>query len=222
MLEALVLDFDGTILDTETPEVDTWRGIFATHGATFPDEYWINAIGRGADQITESPLELLARLSTRPIHHINVRAEYEKLRLQAIHELDCCDGIAELISRIGSRGIPMGVASSSRHDWVDPHLARLGMNQFHTVVCADDVERAKPFPDLYLEVCRRLRADPQKSVAIEDSPNGIRAAKAAGLLCIAIPNPCTRRLDLSGADYQFESAKAIELEWIDAVIQDRA
>ena len=222
MLEALVLDFDGTILDTETPEVETWRTIFANHGAVFPDEYWINAIGRGADQITESPLELLARLSTGAVHHENVQAEYESLRLEAIHQLDCRPGIGELISRVSSQRIPMGVASSSLHDWVDPHLARLRMDQFHAVVCADDVSRAKPFPDLYLEVCRRLGAHPHKSVAIEDSPNGIRAAKAAGLLCIAIPNPCTLNLDLSEADYQFESAESIELEWINAIIQDRA
>jgi len=93
------------------------------------------------------------------------------------------------------------VASSSHHRWVDGHLARLGLlDSFEAVLCAGDVPRAKPFPDLYQAACDALGVSPSVALALEDSPNGIRAAKDAGLYCIAIPNPMTSRLDLSHAD----------------------
>jgi beta-phosphoglucomutase-like phosphatase (HAD superfamily) len=93
------------------------------------------------------------------------------------------------------------VASSSTRDWVGGHLARLGiLNRFECVRCRDDVAKAKPAPDLYIAVLECLGVSAADAVAIEDSPNGVIAAKRAGMRCVAIPNTITASLDLSQAD----------------------
>lgn len=212
-LKALIFDFDGLILDTETPEVRAWQKIFRSKGAEFPDAWWMNAIGRGADQITEHPCDLLDRQLGYPCLRSEVNAEYEQLRMSAIEASETLPGIRDLIIKAKEAGLKLGVASSSKHVWVDRHLTRLGLfDSFEAIVCADDVELAKPHPDLYLSVCALLGVDPTEAVALEDSPNGIKAAKAAGLFCIVIPNSCTIQLNLSEADHRVDSAKELSLE----------
>jgi len=200
-LRALIFDFDGTLVDTETPEVEVWREVFAENGATYPDEYWINAIGRGADQIEETPRMLMERLFEGEIdldridedRHARVMARIEAQPVRA--------GALDLLQEARQAGLKVGVASSSKHRWVDTHLQRLGIfDHFDEIVCADDVARAKPFPDLYLAACDRLGVTVSEAVAIEDSPNGVAAAREAGVFVVAFPNPVTSQLDLSHAD----------------------
>lgn len=211
--KALIFDFDGLILDTETPEVRAWQKIFRSKGAEFPDAWWMNAIGRGAEQITEHPCDILDRQLGYPCLRSEVKAEYEQLRMSAIEASQTLPGIRELIELAKQAKIKLGVASSSRHSWVDRHLDRLGLRtSFQAIVCADDVELAKPHPDLYISVCALLGVDPDEAVALEDSPNGIKAAKEAGLICVAIPNPCTVQLNLSDADHRVDSASELNLE----------
>jgi putative hydrolase of the HAD superfamily len=118
-----------------------------------------------------------------------------------IAENDIRPGVRELLDDAVAHGIPAAVASSSDSAWVGGHLERLGvLDRFAAVVTRDDVARAKPWPDLYLEACRRLAADPSLSVAFEDSHNGLLAAKAAGLRCIVVPNDITAGQDFTAAD----------------------
>jgi beta-phosphoglucomutase-like phosphatase (HAD superfamily) len=98
-------------------------------------------------------------------------------------------------------GLKVGVASSSTRDWVRGHLARLGiLESFDCLRCRDDVASAKPEPDLYISVLECLGVLASEAIAVEDSPNGVMAAKRAGLRCVAIPNSITARLDLGQAD----------------------
>ena len=100
----------------------------------------------------------------------------------------------------------LGMASSSRRKWVNGHLTRLGLIQhFDSIKCADDVQRTKPDPDLYLAALGALGLQGHEAVALEDSPNGIAAAKAAGLFCVAVPNTLTRQLPLDGVDLVLDS-----------------
>jgi len=109
-------------------------------------------------------------------------------------------------------GVRLGVASSSTRDWVAGHLARLGiLERFECLRCRDDVANAKPEPDLYLAVLDCLGVDATEAIAIEDSPNGIAAAKRAGMRCVAIPNSITARLDLSEADVTLTSLAELSL-----------
>jgi len=208
-VQAIVFDFDGTLVDTETPELTVWQEVFAAHGAVWPDNYWTTIVGRGAEQEVERPKALLERLTGKPFlenaaRHARVMALIDAAPLRP--------GVRALLDQASAANIPCAVASSSRHDWVDPALQRHHIAfSFVTTVCADDVERAKPFPDLYLEACRRLGTDPAQTVAIEDSPNGLAAAKAAGLFAIVTPNPTTQGLDFSAADLVVEDLSRLNL-----------
>lgn len=216
---ALVFDFDGLIMDTETPEVEAWETIFREHGFEFPEEWWVQAVGRGAEQMAETPIHVLERKVGRSLDHEALHAVYEERRMNVINALDALPGVRELIDEAKRSGIALAVASSSKHDWVDTHLTRIGLfDRFDAILCADDVQQAKPFPDLYLAACAALDAEPSRSLALEDSPNGIRAAKDAGLWCITIPNPQTAHLDLSQADIRLETLSGITIDRLDKLI----
>ena len=121
-------------------------------------------------------------------------------------------GIVENVDAAKSLGLLLGVASSSTRDWVSGHLERLGiLDRFDCMRCRDDVANAKPAPDLYVAVLECLGVAAVEAFAIEDSPNGVLAAKRAGLRCVAIPNPITARLDLSQADIVLDSLAEVTL-----------
>jgi HAD superfamily hydrolase (TIGR01509 family) len=209
-LRAVFFDFDGLILDTESPEVEVWQEMFREHGLEFPDENWIFAIGRGADQIEEKPIALLQRLLGRPVDVASVGAEYTRRVAARIGAEPIRAGVVELADGLRDAGHTVWVVSSSRHDWVDGHLARLGIaDRFARTICREEAARAKPFPDLYLRACEFAGVNPADAVALEDSPNGITAAKAAGLYCVAVPNRMTRVLNLSAADRRVESLSEV-------------
>ena len=110
-------------------------------------------------------------------------------------------GVAEFIERARALGLALGVASSSPRSWVEGHLTHLLLRPHFTVIrCAEDVEHVKPAPDLYFAVTSALGVAPDQTIAIEDSPNGITAAKAAGLYCVSVPNAMTRNLSMDAAD----------------------
>jgi HAD superfamily hydrolase (TIGR01509 family) len=121
-------------------------------------------------------------------------------------------GVAGLVDSARAHGLKVGVASSSSREWVDGHLRRLGMlDRFDCVRTRDDVKNVKPEPELYLAVIDCLGVPAADALAIEDSPNGITAAKLAGLPCVAVPNPITSGLDLSEADLQLSSLADVTL-----------
>ena len=117
---------------------------------------------------------------------------------------------ATLAETARAAGLKVGVASSSSRDWVTGHLERLAiLHQFDCVRCRDDVPAVKPAPDLYLSVLACLVVPADQAIAIEDSSNGVSAAKAAGMRCVAVPNPITSGLDLSHADLVLPSLTGI-------------
>jgi putative hydrolase of the HAD superfamily len=112
------------------------------------------------------------------------------------------------------RGLRLAVASSSPHSWVDAHLERLGLRHwFELIVCGDDVApgRVKPNPDLYRLALARLALTAAQAIVFEDSPNGVAAARAAGLFVIAVPNPTTAALKFNGEDLRLRSFTDLSL-----------
>jgi HAD superfamily hydrolase (TIGR01509 family) len=122
-------------------------------------------------------------------------------------------GVAAYLEDAHSRGISVAIVSSSPRSWIDRNLLRLGLRDgWDAIICADgDTERCKPSPALYLEALDALDLDAEEAIAIEDSPNGITAARAAGLFCVAVPNEVTGGLDLSHADLLIESFEDVPL-----------
>ena len=119
-------------------------------------------------------------------------------------------GVRDLVSYARGRGIKLAVASSSNRAWVEGLLQKRGVgDDFDCICCREDVARTKPYPDLYLAALACLGVRALETAALEDSPNGIAAARAAGIYVVALPNPVTAELDLSAADSRLESLAAI-------------
>ena len=129
-------------------------------------------------------------------------------------------GVEDWLAEAEAAGVGVAIASSSEAEWVLPLLERIGLHaSFPHVVTSGGRVRPKPAPDTYLEACGRLGVDPAHALAIEDSPHGIAAAKAAGLRCLAVPHELTETLDLSAADLRLPSLASCTLA--DAVKQLR-
>jgi HAD superfamily hydrolase (TIGR01509 family) len=210
-IKALVFDFDGLILETETPAYETWSEIYHEHGHELPRERWVRNIG--ASSWPFDPLEHLASLVTEPFDRDAVKARRETRKVELVAALETMAGVREYLRDARRLGLKVAIASSASDAYVCGHLERLAvLDGFDAVVCRDHVARGKPFPDLYLRAVQDLGVNAREAIAFEDSPNGVAAATAAGLRCVAVPNPITSTLDLSGADLRLDSLGALSLE----------
>jgi HAD superfamily hydrolase (TIGR01509 family) len=203
-LKAVLFDFDGVLVDTEWAIYQAWRRTFESHGHDLPLEIYTRCIG--TDFATWSPKTHLEELTGLAFdwHDLDGRRQQEIRR--DLGDIGAMAGVEPLLEKLAARGLPMAVVSSSSHSWVDGWLEKLGLNgHFNTTVCRGDVPRIKPAPDLFLEAARRLDVRPRDCLVIEDSHNGMRAAKEAGMQVWVVPNRVTGCLDFTGADGVFGS-----------------
>jgi HAD superfamily hydrolase (TIGR01509 family) len=215
MLQALIFDFDGLILDTETPEVEVWQTIFREHGHELPVDEWAKTIG-GYGLSTYDAATHLAQLTG--LDPAPLRTRYRRESDERIHASAILPGVLDLLTEARRRGLRLAVASSSPHDWVDSHLSRLGLaDRFDKVLCSEDVAagRTKPNPDLFLLALDQLKVQKEAAVVFEDSPNGVRAAKSAGIFVVAVPNPLTVRFGVDGANLTVNSLADVTLDALD-------
>ena len=201
---AVLFDFDGVLVDTEWAIYQAWLRTFTDHGHELPLEVYTQCIG--SDFATWSPKTHLEELSGLSFdwHDLDVRRQ-EIIMRDLTHE-GTMPGVIDLLDHLANVGLRRAVVSSSSHHWVDGWLEKLDFGgHFETVVCRGDAPQIKPAPDLYVEAARRLGIEPAGCLVIEDSLNGVKAAKAAGMSVWAVPNRVTGGLDFSGADRIFSS-----------------
>jgi HAD superfamily hydrolase (TIGR01509 family) len=195
---ALILDFDGLILDTESPIFEEWRATFRARGHDLGLDVWQHALGTFGRY---DPCAHLSKLTGEDFDHEALRQEVRARNLVRCESLPLLPGVAERVQEARAAGLKTAVASSSTSAWVEGWLERHGIRPLFDTVCSrDHVERVKPAPDLFLLAAKRLGVAPERCVVFEDSPNGIRAARAAGMRCVAIPNAVTCALPMEGAD----------------------
>lgn len=188
-LQAVVFDFDGLIMDTEEAEFQAWSSVFLDFGAELLMEEWCKCVGNAPG--TWLPEAHLAELVSGVDTEEAVRLWKER-RDAMICEMDVREGVVELWDELDSEGVAFGIASSARHVWVDGLLRQTGLRDRVSVIWTrDKTGRAKPWPDVYLRACEELGADPGRSVAVEDSPNGCLAGRAAGMKVLGVPNGVT-------------------------------
>ena len=203
---AVIFDFDGIILDSETPEFESHRRVFEQCGVELTRDEWCGQIGTWTEGLGDRWHATLCERSSRPLDREAFEREQRRI-CQEIIPHEPMRGIRDLLTALAAVGIPRAVASSGPARWVTPGIEGLGLTSFFgAIVTGDDVARRKPAPDGYLEAARRLGADPTRSVAIEDSGPGILAARAAGMKIVAIPHPLTEGHDLSDADLRVAHA----------------
>ena len=210
-IRGLLFDFDGLLVDTETPSRLVWEELYREHGHELPQDQWATLVGTIGAPF--DPFGHLEKLVGSPLDEqaLTTRRRAREDELTALEELR--PGVEEYFADAERLGLRTAVVSSSDDDWIERHLGRLGhLEGLDAVVAANgDTERAKPRPDLYLEALDRLELKPHEAIAFEDSPNGVTAAKAAGLICVAVPNPITATLALDDADLVLESLADVPL-----------
>jgi len=209
-IQALIFDFDGTLLDTESPDMLAWQAVFEEHQVSLSLDLWYQNIGRAPG--TFDVYAHLEALIERPVVRDVVQTRYRTrfLELLALEKLR--DGVDRWFSDASRLGLDLAIASSSPRSWVTGHLEAFGLlERFRTIRCRDDVVHAKPAPDLYLSALDGLGLQASEAIAIEDSPNGSVAAKAAGLYVVAVPNAVTRQLRFEKADLVLGSLADLDL-----------
>lgn len=186
-LQAVIFDFDGTILDTETTEFRRWEALYRQHDRELALQDWQRGIGTwGAfDPWAGLPEHVQADRQ-------NVHATLHASILEAIEQQDLRPGVLDVFGQIKAAGLRLALASSSDRAWITRWLTQHGLlDVFETLATRDDVARVKPDPELYLLAARNLNLKPEQCLAVEDSLNGATAAVAAGMQVVVVPNEIT-------------------------------
>ncbi|MFL5955511.1 MAG: HAD family hydrolase [Gaiellaceae bacterium] len=195
-VRAFLFDFDGLLVDTETASRAGWQWLYREHGHELPLDKWALMVGTIEGWDPWGHLEGLVG-SQLDRETLNGRRYAHELSLLEAEELR--PGILEYLAAAERLGLKRAIVSSASRAWIDMHLERLerAVGWDANVTADHDPARAKPRPTLYLEALEELGVDATEAIAFEDSPNGAKAAKAAGLYVVGIPNTVTRDLGLA-------------------------
>lgn len=213
-IKGLIFDFDGLILDTETPEFRIWQDIFGSYGLQLSLEVWSKQLGTSSDTF-----DLVVHLGKQLGREFTPEeaAQIVDLKKQQISnklfQQSPLPGVREYFESAKRIGLRLGIATSSSFAWVSGHLFRLGLMDYPECIrTADDVQQVKPHPELYQCALQCLSLQPDEAIAFEDSPNGVTAAKTAGIFTVAVPLPLTQSLNFSHADLVLKSLADLPLE----------
>src|SRR5437879_1460476 len=155
VIQAILFDFDGLILDTEVPDYESWQEVYQAHGCSLPFETWGSYIGRAVEEF--DPYAYLEAQIGRAIEREQIRMRRRRRYLELVEAQAVLPGVAEYLADAARLGLKIGLASSSDRNWVVGHLTRLGLEEhFACIRCKDDVRRTKPDPELYLCVLEAL------------------------------------------------------------------
>jgi len=210
-LSALVFDFDGIILDTESSLIEAYADVHAAHGVPFDRDLFLRNVGHA--EYSFDPWHAFEKRADR----VSLEAERRKDNRTRDRGLFPLPGVVELMDQARAAGLRLGLASNSGHAHVEGHLGRLGLlDRFTFLACREDAPSPKPEPDLYRLVLNRLGIKGREAVAFEDSNIGTRAARRAGLWVVAVPNASTAHHDFSQAQLRLASLAETSLQDLSA------
>ncbi|MFN3254332.1 MAG: HAD family hydrolase [Ilumatobacter sp.] len=203
-VRAVVFDFDGLLMDTESTNIASWEAEWSEWGLKLDRRTFF--VPHGGD-VTEHRYELLAAAVgdsfDRVLSHERRTASRDALNVA----LQLSAGIDAWLAEAAEQGLATAVASSSPISWVERHLRGVGASdRFELIVGGDQVPAHKPAPDIYQLAVASLGVDPTEAVAVEDTAHGVDAAQSAGLACVAIPNPHVDPERVSHADLVLSGA----------------
>lgn len=186
-MKTIVFDMDGVLFDTERLLQNSWIITARAHGLPGMEEIFPKCIGLNANDSRQLVMAAYGQDFDYQSFREEASAHFRKCIIE--NGLPVKPGVRELLQWLKEEDWSVGLASSTRRESVMDHLERAGIRDYFSVVVTGDmVEHSKPRPDIYLMACEMLGADPGKSYAIEDSPNGVRSAHAAGMSCLTVPD----------------------------------
>ena len=211
MVKAVLFDMDGVIIDSEPMHYRLSKLYYSELGLDITDEEYYTFVGLGDIEIFTRLIEkyglkqdldeLVNTYQQRYIDHLRSITDEKPIR-----------GVDVLIKELHQRGIHLALGSSATRGNIEAVLEYFKLrNYFEVVVSGSEMERSKPFPDIYIKAAKELAVDPSECIVIEDSANGVKAAKAAGMKCIAYRNPNSGDQDLSLADRVIDSFEGLDL-----------
>jgi HAD superfamily hydrolase (TIGR01509 family) len=208
-VRAVLFDLDGTLWDPEPHVFSAYAEVFREHGQELTRRRWGDVIGTIG-------FDLWSDLETRvgePLDRTKLDSRVATRKEEMLSQTRARPGVRHLLEQVDSAGLLRSIVSNSPAWWITRYVRQCGIdNGWHSVHSPDKAATLpKPAPDLYHEALRRLGLSPEEAIAFEDSPTGIRAARAAGVRCVTVPNDMTVELDLSHADLQVASFQHVDL-----------
>jgi HAD superfamily hydrolase (TIGR01509 family) len=207
LIRAVLFDLDGLMVDSESHSLASWRAVLSSRGVSLDRAVSERMFGLRQSEAARLLAEVYG-LTDRPSALAREKEEYQIRHLDG--RIAPMPGLYEFLDEVERRGLRTAVASSGVRPYVGAVLQAVGLaGRFRAVVTGDDVVNGKPAPDVFLAAARAVRTRPHSCLVLEDAPSGVQAAKAAGMRCVAVPNPYTRALDLSAADAILPSLSAV-------------
>jgi HAD superfamily hydrolase (TIGR01509 family) len=219
-VKALLFDFDGLLVDTETANAQAWQEVFDTQGVRLSLPEWAAHWSAGSGDRLPT-VEWLSRRATRPVDRELVTDVRRRRYRELVADLPLRPGIGSWLVRAAELGLRLAVVSNGRAENVRRHLHRLGVDGFEYVVAPDDPAERKPSPELYLRALRLLGIAADEALAFEDSPRGVRAATRAGVRCVAVPTAVSVHLSFPGAWRVVSEPAAVPLDAVVAPFESR-
>ena len=202
MIKAVVFDFDGLIIDTETVWFDSFKEVLGRYDVEFPLEIFLPCVGTHGTIINQYIEEKLGK----NVSVTEVRQQVRECHREKMDGIGIREGVRDYLQQAKKLDLKIGLASSSSKEWIHGFLKKLDLfDYFDVIKTGDDAKKVKPDPALYLQCLDALNVSSNEVVAFEDSNNGARAAKAAGVTCVIVPNPITAGMTFDQYDLRIES-----------------
>lgn len=212
MIRAVVFDFDGLILDTETNEFHAYADVYRHYGAELPLDVWSKVIGTDMLSVFD-PYKHLESCTGKPVDREQFQTMRRKLFAERMEREQLRPGVASVLEQAKRLGLAIGLASSSASDWVTGYLAKFGLTDYFSVLrTREHVAKVKPDPELYRQAVELLGVRPEEAIAFEDSANGASAAHRAGLHCVIVPNSVTASLTFGPHAKRLHSLDGLDLQ----------
>jgi len=209
MIKAIIFDFDGTIIDTETAWYRAFREAYRSHGVELTLEQYSQCIGTSLHAF--NPYEYLMTELGLPINKEAFRRSVHDKHAELMEQETVRPGVLGYLESAKALGIKIGLASSSSEHWVRTHLDRLKLTDyFECIRTSDHVSKVKPDPELYSQAMSALGVRGEETISVEDSPNGAKAAIAAGTVCVIVPNVLTETLNFPKSPYRASSLAELD------------
>lgn len=208
MIKAVIFDMDGVLVDTEPLHYLAWKSVFENHGSSLSEKEFTSFVGKGNPAVAS---HLISTLNLK-VKEEKIIEEKNRIYSELIKNVKTRKGAKEILLKLKNR-TKLCLASSSKREDVFPILKIVNLMQlFDVIVTGDEVERIKPYPDIYFLAAKKLNLKPRECVVFEDSSVGVLSAKTAGMFCIAVPHKFSKKQDFSKADMIRDSLKEVDIE----------